>query len=51
MIHVNWVPCHQGSTEPRVAHGGEGPGVWKVVANIRAQQTSGDRQIERWKRI
>jgi len=43
MIPVNWVPCHQHSTESRVAHGGEGPGAWKIVANIGAEQTIGDR--------
>jgi len=32
--HVNVGPCHHGTTRPRVADGGDGLQIWKVVANM-----------------
>jgi hypothetical protein len=34
IVHVKWVPCHNGMTRPQVADTGDGLQIWIVAANI-----------------
>jgi hypothetical protein len=34
LVHVSWVPYHDGIARPQIADGGDGLQIWRVAANI-----------------
>jgi hypothetical protein len=40
IIHVKWVHCNHRMARPRVVDRGDGPQIWRVIANILNKQSS-----------